>query len=124
MDIKSLVAYTITALQTPGGDFALNVASNALWDLIKRCFQKRSAAAKESIEDIEKAPNEDLNWNAFKTQLNKALKEDEAFRKELQALLPKQTNQTISQENITIGNGNVSFQSVGTGNNFSANKGS
>lgn len=91
------------------------VAASALWDWMKKKFKPRSAATIEAVEDVEKSPDLEANWDILRAQLNKALAEDEALLKELGALVA-QLPQAVHQEAHLTGDGNKIAQIHGDGN--------
>jgi hypothetical protein len=73
------------------------------------------AGAAEAADSVESNPADAANWELPKLQLLKALKEDEPFREELPALLPKQVKDRVSQAATVTGTGNAVVQNTGSG---------
>jgi len=115
MDYAAL-SQQITAYLQPflagGGDLALGVAANAIYDLIRRRFTRPAAAG--ALAEVEENPRSETNWEALRVQLRKALEEDPSFRDELLPLLPKELlAPSVSQQVTVIGNGNAIVQNTG-----------
>src|SRR5207244_644810 len=94
-------------LSSQGDPLCLEMASNQ--------FSRRSAAAAEAVTDVEKSPGQEVNWQVLRAQLAKALTEDEAFRRELAALVAQHAPATSQKASVT-GDQNVVVQIHGSGN--------
>jgi hypothetical protein len=92
----------------------LGEAGKEVWGWLKTKFTK--PAQQEAVKELEAAPQDETNWEALKVQLVKALRDDEAFRRELEARLPEPVKQSISQQMTISGTGNVGIQNAGSGN--------
>ena len=90
-----------------GTELTIGLTTHALWDCIKSKFKKPAKVA--AIEDVEKNPASNTNWEILKLQIVKALEEDESFRKEIMEVLP----QGITQNLTVQGDGNKSVQASG-----------
>ena len=81
---------------------------------LKSKFTKPAQAA--AVEVAAKASHDADALEALQHQIQRALEQDEAFRKELLALLPKEALPPgIAQTANVTGNGNVVIQSTGSG---------
>ncbi len=95
---------------------AMGEAGKEVWGWLKSKFTKPAQQA--AVADLEAAPQDEVNWDALKVQLIKALRDDEAFRLELLGQLPKEVQQHITQTATVTGNGNVVTQIAGSGNTY------
>jgi hypothetical protein len=113
-----LVISVIDTLKENGGNVALGVASNALWDWIKSKIAPKSNVAAATVQALETSPN-DEDWETLKLQLSKVLKNDAALHAELRELLqrlgvPRSITQTANAQGI----GNVIVQTTGNQNDI------
>jgi hypothetical protein len=107
------IANQVIQILNPASDFGLKVSASltghAIWDLLKKRFTKDAFA--EAIREAEEKPSNKTNWDELKIRIQKALVEDEDFRKEIQKFLPKSSD--ISMEANVSGSGSVVVQNVG-----------
>jgi hypothetical protein len=85
-----------------------------LLQLLKNKLTKPAAAGvfQEAVE----APAVPENWEALRLQILKALKEDEAFRRELLELFPAAVDASVRQHAAVTGDANVTVQVTAQGN--------
>jgi hypothetical protein len=88
---------------------ALGEAGKEAWGWLKSRFTQPAQQA--AVAELEAAPQDEANWEALKVQLVKALRDDEAFRKELLGRLPEKVGQTLQ----ISGTGNIGIQNTGSG---------
>lgn len=118
MSDPQIIDQVIEALKHTGliaESIGTKVAASALWDWMKEKFKPRSAATTEAVEDLEKSPESEANWDVLRAQLAKVLAEDETLRKELAALVAQLPPQTHQEIHVT-GNSNKTAQVHGNEN--------
>lgn len=88
------------------------------WDWLKGRLIGKRPAAEEVVSDLEAAPKEADVQAAFRQQLRKALSDDPAFAAELAERLRALPVPAvaITQSSTQTGDGNVSTQIAGSGN--------
>jgi hypothetical protein len=85
-----------------------------LWDALKGRL-----AGRDALADVEAEPGDQRRWAALEVQLEKALKEDPAFRSELARLIeaiPAEQRMAIQQITNITGDRNVTTPIAGSGN--------
>lgn len=85
-----------------------------LLQLLKAKFTKPAAAG--ALEEAVPAPAVAENWEALRLQILKAIKEDEAFRKEFLEVFPAAAGVSAHQGAVVTGHANVTVQIAGQGN--------
>ena len=101
-------------LMTQGAHLATAVGAHGIYDWLKSKFTSGGAA--EALADVRKDPTREVNWDALRVQIRKALEEDEGFRKELLGKLgvPQQAL-SVTQQASVMGNANTVIQNTGKG---------
>jgi hypothetical protein len=112
--ISDLAAATVTVLQpylVVGATEVAKSAAKGLYDWVKGRFEHQ-------VTDLEKAPEDADAQAALRHALKKKLGEDPAVHAELSALVEEiaRTNPGIVQTSTITGDGNVSNQVIGSGN--------
>lgn len=85
-----------------------------LLQLLKSKFTKPAAAG--ALAEALETPAVTENWEALRVQILKALKEDEAFRREFLEVLPAGSGVSAHQTAVVTGDNNVTVQVAGKGN--------
>jgi hypothetical protein len=100
--VSTVLSVLIPYLQKAGDKFAEEIGKSIpenvgkLYDAIKQRFSKKPIAL-ETMDDLEKKPNDPDLQAALRVQLRKLLDEDAAFAEELRALLSQGSGISISQ---------------------------
>jgi hypothetical protein len=125
MDYAELARQTVEfikpCLVSNGGALVVGVGANALYDWLKRAFTKPAAVG--AFAEAVQSPTNELNLEALRLQIRKALEEDETFRKGLLEHLPKDMANSFLQQNAHVaGDNNVTIQNTGSGSTIQVNQ--
>ena len=111
MDFSALACSTVEFLKphllVAGGKLAadgLSAAREKLFSWLKEKFTRPAQAG--ALEEATAAPEDATNLEALTLQIRKALEQDETFRRELAALLPKENQPGFSQNIGTVSGDN------------------
>ena len=113
----AMLGQEVAVLGREAAKSAAAVAGKAIWDWI--AGRLTSAAGKEAVTDLEKAPGYADNRKAAEAALSKFLKNNPDAFAELGQLLEKAgvTTTSATQTANAVGNGNKVVQVAGSGNN-------
>ena len=116
--IPDLAAATVTVLGPYLAAGGTEAAKEVGKTVIKSLYDRVKARFEPQVTDLEKAPEDADAQAALRHALKKKLAEDPAFHAELSALVEEiaRTNPGIVQTSTITGDGNVSVQVSGNGN--------
>jgi hypothetical protein len=114
LDYGALAHQTIEFLKSCMTAAGGKIAAETVWNFLKGKFTKPAASG--ALEEVEQAPQNNTKWEVLKLQIKSALEEDDNFRKELEALLPKGVvEKAVTQTANNIGDNNITSQLSGSG---------
>ena len=90
---------------TPPGNLTIGVTANAVYGLLKRSLLRPAASG--ALEEAKAGPMDEDNLKALKLQIEKQLKEDQAFADELLKLVPREVQSNWNLHQNVIGSGNI-----------------
>jgi hypothetical protein len=93
-------------------DTGLDAGREQLWNWLKGKFTKPAQSG--ALQLAAKTPDDAEALDALRYQLERALQQDAAFRKELEELLPREVVKAAQNMSIS-GNNNVGVQNAGGG---------
>jgi hypothetical protein len=118
--ITAALPYVVT-LGKEAAKGAAGEAGKSVWQWVKG--KLTSAAGKEAVKDLEKAPDDADNRKAAEAALSKFLKADPGALSELAQLLEKAGVTSTTLTANVVGNENIVGQVSGSGNTVSINRG-